>query len=97
MKATFNGQVIAQSSTTHKLDGYHYFPLQAVDMSFLAESKFSTRCPAKGTARYWNIKVGDKSRMNAAFSYPEATPEVKHIEGWIAFWTGDKDNDVKVV
>jgi uncharacterized protein (DUF427 family) len=35
MKATWHGQVIAESNQTIELDGYHYFPPASVRMEFL--------------------------------------------------------------
>ena len=97
MKAIYQGQVLAESSETHKVDGYFYFPRSTVNMSLLEKSDFSTRCPAKGSAVYWNVSVKGSTRANAAFCYPETLPDMKHIEGWIGFWTGDREDDVHIV
>lgn len=86
MEAKFQNEVIATSSNTVEIDGYHYFPKSSVRMSYLKESDFTSFCPFKGHARYWDIVSGDTVVKNAAFSYPTTKDDMKHIEGHIAFW-----------
>src|SRR5437762_11389921 len=48
MKATWHGQVIAESDRTIELDGYHYFPPTSVRMEFLQsapKTEGDYRCP----------------------------------------------------
>lgn len=97
MKAIYYGQVIAEAVSTHQVDGYHYFPRESVRFEHLEESDFSTQCPSKGTARYWHVKADPHKRLNAALSYPEVLPTMKKIEGWVGFWTGEREDDVSVV
>jgi uncharacterized protein (DUF427 family) len=86
MEVKFQDTVIATSPTTVEIDGYHYFPPNAVTMSYLKESDFTSFCPFKGRARYWDIVSGDVVVRNAAFSYPTTEGDMKKIEGHIAFW-----------
>ncbi len=92
MKAVWNGQVIAESPTTHIVDGYHYFPPETVKMDHLRASDFTTTCPKKGQASYWNINVNGDVKLNGAFTYKVAKEAAKSYEGFIAFWTEDNPN-----
>ena len=91
--AHWNGQQIAASDKTIYIEGNHYFPPEAVDMSFLEETDMHTTCHWKGEASYFNVIVDGKTNPNAAFRY--RTPKESSIEivkgdytDWIAFWQG---------
>jgi uncharacterized protein (DUF427 family) len=88
MKATWNGAVIAETDETIVVDGNHYFPESALNREFLTESKHTSVCPWKGTARYYSINVQGETNENAAWYYPEAKEEARHIQGRVAFWRG---------
>lgn len=90
MKAIWNGTVIAESARTVVLDGYHYFPKSSVKMDYLKSNSFSTTCPAKGQASYWDVVVDGKSVSNAAFAYADPKPGASQVKGYIAFWTNEK-------
>ena len=88
MKATWNGATIAESEQTVVVEGNHYFPLHDVKAEFLQPSDSHTTCHWKGLASYYDVVVGKEVNRDAAWYYPEATPEARHIEGRIAFWRG---------
>jgi uncharacterized protein (DUF427 family) len=90
MKAMLAGTVIATSTRTVEVDGYHYFPAETVDMKLLKPSTLSTFCPFKGRAKYWDVVVGEVVHANAAFSYPEPKEDMGHLAGRIAFWPDGK-------
>ena len=58
-----------------------YVPREDVDPAALAPADGQTFCPYKGLASYYYI--GD--RAGAAWSYPEAWPEVERISNYISF------------
>ena len=87
-KAIWNGVVIAESEKTVKLEGNHYFPENTVNKSYLKKSEYSSVCPWKGTASYYNIEVDGQINADAAWSYRNPSPDAKQIEGHIAFWKG---------
>lgn len=87
-KATWNGAVLAQSEACEIVEGNVYFPPDAVKREHLRESKTSTHCPWKGDAGYYDVIVGDDVNRDAAWYYPDAKPEAKHFEGYVAFWNG---------
>lgn len=88
MKASWNGQVIADSDDTVVVEGNHYFPPEAVDPAFLRESDKHTTCPWKGQASYYHVVVDGQENADAAWYYPETKPAADEIRGRIAFWRG---------
>ncbi|MCM4157737.1 DUF427 domain-containing protein [Gramella sp. AN32] len=90
MKAIWNGKIIAESDTTKIVENNHYFPMNDINKKYFQESGHETRCPWKGVASYYNVKVGDKLNENAAWYYPQASHAAKPIENYVAFWKGIK-------
>tara|TARA_R110002096_G_scaffold16898_9_gene57913 strand:+ start:32092 stop:32373 length:282 start_codon:yes stop_codon:yes gene_type:complete len=88
MKATWNGAVIAESDDTVVAEGSHYFPIASLKREFLKDSDKRTSCPWKGQAHYWTLVVDGKENADAAWFYPEPTPEAKEITDRVAFWRG---------
>lgn len=88
MKATWNGQVIAESEETIVVEGNHYFPPEAVKKEFLKASDTHTVCPWKGTASYYHLEVDGKTNEDAAWYYPDTKPMANKIEDHVAFWKG---------
>jgi len=58
-----------------------YVPREDIDTSALNPVEGQTFCPYKGLASYYDI--GEHRR--AAWSYPQAWPEVAAISGWVSF------------
>ena len=44
-----------------------------------------TFCPFKGTADYMALKIGDETIENAVWTYANALPESREIEGYVGF------------
>ena len=72
--ATFNGKVIAESDDTTFVEGNHYFPLESLDKSVVAETDHTTVCPWKGTASYFTLEFDGETAQNAAWYYPDPLP-----------------------
>ena len=89
-KAIWNGQVIAQSDQTIKVEGNHYFPPESVDSEYLKESQAQTVCPWKGTASYCDVVVDDKIAPGAAWYYKNPHAAASEIKDYVAFWRGVK-------
>ena len=89
-KATWNGQVIAESDRCEMVEGNHYFPPDAVKREFLQPSETHTTCGWKGIASYQNVAVGGQVNKDAAWYYPDPKPAAKNIAGYISFWKGVK-------
>jgi uncharacterized protein (DUF427 family) len=88
MKAIWNNQVIAESSSTVVVEGNHYFPRESVNSALLQDSATHTTCPWKGEASYFSLKVGGQENRDAAWYYPAPKDAAKQIEGHVAFWKG---------
>ena len=88
MKATWNGQVIAESDDTVIVEGNHYFPTDSVNRELVRESDTNTRCVWKGTASYYDVVVGDDVNADAAWYYPDPLRAAESIRDRVAFWKG---------
>lgn len=85
-KAIWNGRVIAESDDILVVEGYHYFPEDAVETSLLRRSRTKTLCLWKGLCSYYSLEVDGATNTDAAFHYAHPTPLARRIKGRIAFW-----------
>ena len=89
MKAVWNDQIIAESDNCIEIEGNQYFPRNDVNMELLESHEgYTTTCPWKGEATYFNVKVGESLNENAAWTYEDPKKEAAQIKGYIAFWNG---------
>lgn len=88
VRATWNGEVIAESNDTVIVEGNHYFPASDVRTDYLAESATCTTCPWKGVASYYSLTVNGATNPDAAWYYPEPKDAAAEIAGRVAFWKG---------
>ena len=88
MKATWKGNVLAESDDTVVVEGNHYFPAAALRREHFRESATHTVCPWKGTASYYDVVVGADVNRDAAWYYPTPKPAAANITGRVAFWKG---------
>jgi uncharacterized protein (DUF427 family) len=91
VRVTFNGETIADSKRAVLLreTGHlpvYYFPPEDVREDVLAPTEQHTRCPYKGEASYWTIKVGDRVAENAMWGYLDPLPGREDIRGYRAFY-----------
>jgi uncharacterized protein (DUF427 family) len=63
-----------------------YVPKVDVRMDLLLESASRTRCPYKGEAEYWSVRVGDRFVEDVAWSYRTPLPESERIAGLLSFY-----------
>ena len=92
-KAVWNGQVLAESDETIRIEGNHYFPPESVKMDLLAPSETHTVCPWKGEASYYNVVVDGDVNEDAAWYYPVPMEgSIKRVgkdfTNYVAFWHG---------
>lgn len=88
---SYKGHIIAQSDDVQLVEGNFYFPPESVNADYLADSDHSTVCPWKGTASYYHLTVDGETITNAAWYYPEAKPNAKPFENYIAFYGSKVD------
>ncbi|TDC57455.1 DUF427 domain-containing protein [Actinomadura sp. KC345] len=60
-----------------------YVPRADVRTEHLAPSDHTSRCPFKGTAKYWRLRDGTEP---VAWGYPEPYPQVAVLLDHIAFY-----------
>ena len=72
-------------------DPVFYIPQSDVRMDLLEPTAHATRCPHKGTARYWTVKAGEREIENAAWAYDEPLDIVSDIAGRVAFYPDKVD------
>lgn len=90
MKATWKGEVLAESDETVVVEGNHYFPADSIKREHFSESETHTVCSWKGTASYYDVVVGGDVNKDAAWFYPEPKDAAAEIKDRVAFWRGVK-------
>ncbi len=90
------GEALAESRRPHalfetSLPTRWYLPPDDVRWDVLEPSDTATRCPYKGTARYWSARTGGKLHRDIAWSYPDPVPECPRIAGLVAFFNEKVD------
>ena len=88
MRAIFNGTVLADSDDIVMVDGNPYFPRAAMVEDFFRDSVHTTVCGWKGSARYWDVVVGDQVISNAVWAYDNPKPDAESIRERFAFYRG---------
>ena len=92
MQAILNDIVIAESDDTIVVEGNHYFPTESIRQEYFTLSDLHTTCHWKGVASYYSVEVDGHQSKDAAWFYPEPSPEAAQIRDHVAFW-----KDVRVV
>jgi uncharacterized protein (DUF427 family) len=64
----------------------YYIPKRDVRMECLAEASGSSLCEWKGSAVYYDVVVGDRVAVRAAWGYPDPAPAFSDIKDCIAFY-----------
>jgi uncharacterized protein (DUF427 family) len=90
MRATWNGETLAESDDIVIVEGNAYFPADALQQRFVVPSEHTSVCGWKGTAQYYSLRVGGESNANAVWYYPDPLPAAAQIKGRVAFWKGVK-------
>ena len=91
MKASWNGQIIAESDDIVTVEGNAYFPRAALRPDVIRASSHTSMCPWKGIAKYYTLEVNGKTNPDAVWYYDEPKQAAENIRGRIAFW-----KDVKI-
>ena len=93
MKAVLGGTVIAEAPKEDliAIEGNWYFPPSSVKSEYLTKSSTPYTCPWKGECQYFDVKDGDSSLHDRAWSYPEPYPASfdrvgKDFSNYVAFW-----------
>ncbi|MET8776029.1 DUF427 domain-containing protein [Nocardia sp. NPDC004654] len=73
------------------LPARYYLPLTDVRLDLLHPSDTHSRCPYKGTADYWTVRIGDKEYPDIAWVYRTPLPESQKIAGMACFYNEKVD------
>ncbi|GAC1323719.1 MAG: DUF427 domain-containing protein [Chloroflexota bacterium] len=85
------GETVAETRRPHllfetSLPTRYYIPKMDVRMDLLERSDTTSRCPYKGVASYWSVRVGKTLLQDMAWSYPSPIPECPKIEDLVCFF-----------
>ncbi|WP_298402903.1 DUF427 domain-containing protein [uncultured Chloroflexus sp.] len=69
----------------------YYVPPADVQMAFLRPNLARSFCEFKGIATYYDVVVGERSAVQAAWSYLDPTPDFASIRGYLAFYAAPMD------
>lgn len=72
----------------------YYLPKVDVRLDLLEPSDTVTRCPYKGTAEYYSLRVGDTVYPDVVWTYRTPLPEAAKVAGLVSFY--DDKFDVSV-
>ena len=91
-----NGVTIADSTNAlflfeTGLDTRYYLPREDVRTDLLVPSESKSRCPYKGLAHYWSVRVGGKTYEDVVWSYPDPLPEQPRIKNRLCFYNEKAD------
>ena len=91
VRVEMDGQVVAESRRPHalfetSLPTRWYLPLDDVRQDVLVPSDTVSRCPYKGTASYWSVRVGEAVHPDIAWTYRNPVPECPRISGLVCFF-----------
>ena len=84
--AEYKDQIIARSENSIEIENSIYFPRSDVFMSFLTPTTTVTRCPWKGVATYFNVRVMRNVCKDSAWSYQNPKSKGRLIRCYVAFW-----------
>lgn len=92
----FAGRTIVSTHGTFRvLETSHpptyYLPPNDIVEGVLQLPTASSRCEWKGRATAWDVVLGDRRAIRAAWSYANPTPAFRAIAGFVAFYAGAMD------
>jgi len=84
----WNGAVVAESDDVVRVEGYDYFPANALRWDYMQKTSTRSLCPWKGIASYYDVAVDGVVNPRSAWSYARPLPFARRIKGRVAFWRG---------
>jgi uncharacterized protein (DUF427 family) len=91
VRVVIDGQLVAETrrprllfETNHPVR--YYIPQEDVRMDLLVPSATKSRCPYKGPADYWSVKLGEQQFEDMVWGYMEPIAECPKIKGLLCFF-----------
>ncbi len=91
VRVVIDGETVADSrkpwllfETNHPVR--YYLPQDDVRMDLLVSSETRSRCPYKGPASYWSVKISGKIYRDMVWGYMAPIPECPKIKGLLCFF-----------
>ncbi|WP_104529060.1 DUF427 domain-containing protein [Blastococcus saxobsidens] len=95
------GDVVVADSTRPRmliesgLPVRYYLPREAVRTELLEPSYTTTRCPYKGVAHYWSLRLGERYEKDLVWTYPEPFHDAEAVRGLLCFVEERVDLEVR--
>ncbi|MTD53502.1 DUF427 domain-containing protein [Amycolatopsis pithecellobii] len=99
VRIEIDGVTVAETRNPHLLfetglPTRYYLPKTDIRLDLIEPSDTITRCPYKGEAEYYSVRVGDKLHEDIVWYYRAPFPESQKVQGLVAFY--DEKVDVFV-
>jgi uncharacterized protein (DUF427 family) len=91
VRVVIEGQTVAETRHPHLVfetnhPVRYYLPQEDVRMDLLVASATTSRCPYKGAASYWSVKIGEEIFTDLVWGYIDPIPEMPKIRGLVCFF-----------
>ena len=87
-KASWNGEILAESDEIEKIQGLVFFPARSVKMQYLRMSSNTDTCLWGGKVSYFDVIVGRDINNDGAMIYMEPSENALYLKDHIAFRRG---------
>jgi uncharacterized protein (DUF427 family) len=87
----FKGEIVADTKRALRLKeasypSVLYIPRTDIKSEHFIETDHQTKCPFKGTARYWALTGKNGEAVNAVWGYDNPFDQVSEIDRHVAFY-----------
>ncbi len=87
----FKGELVADSTRALRLQeasypAVLYIPRDDLKLEHFIDTSHQTKCPFKGTARYWTLTGKSGQAVNAVWGYDNPFDQVAQIDRHVAFY-----------
>jgi uncharacterized protein (DUF427 family) len=91
VRVVVDGHTVAETRRPHLVfetnhPVRYYIPQEDVRMDLLTANSTESRCPYKGAASYWSVKLGDEIFDDLVWGYMDPIPEIPKIKGLLCFF-----------
>jgi uncharacterized protein (DUF427 family) len=91
IQVLFKGTLVADTVRAIRLQEASYRPCFYIPradcrIEYFAATAHQTKCPFKGTARYWTLRTKDGEAENAVWGYDDPFDQVAAIDRHAAFY-----------